>query len=177
MSIFRSIYYSQAGASGGGGGAGAVSTLTGNTGGAVGPTANNINVVGSGTIAVAGNPGTSTLTISVTGSAFTWLLIGASQSLVAAEGYFCTSGGALLLTLPAVSVLGDTLQVCLDGATSWQIVQPNAASQIRLGTNETTLGVGGTLTSTSQGDMIELVCQTANARWVVVDSIGNITVV
>lgn len=42
-----------------------VETLTGNTGGAVGPTGNNINVVGDGTtITVAGNPGTSTLTIS-----------------------------------------------------------------------------------------------------------------
>lgn len=57
---------SQAGAlnSGGGGGGSGVQTLTGNTGGAVSPTANNINVVGSGVISVAGNPGTSTLTIS-----------------------------------------------------------------------------------------------------------------
>lgn len=51
---------------GGGGGGGDVLTLTGNTGGAVGPTGGNINVVGTGTISVAGNPGTSTLTISNT---------------------------------------------------------------------------------------------------------------
>jgi len=44
---------------------GPVSTLTGNTGGAVPPDgANNINVVGAGEISVAGNPGTHTLTIS-----------------------------------------------------------------------------------------------------------------
>lgn len=49
----------------GGGGGGGVNTLTGNTGGAVGPNAGNINVVGDGTsIIVTGNPGTSTLTIS-----------------------------------------------------------------------------------------------------------------
>ena len=48
-----------------GGGALVVETLTGNSGGAVGPTANNINVVGDGTtVTVAGNAGTSTLTIS-----------------------------------------------------------------------------------------------------------------
>lgn len=48
---------------------GYVQTLTGNTGGAVGPTAGNINVVGDGsTITVAGNPGTSTLTISLSGT-------------------------------------------------------------------------------------------------------------
>src|SRR5690606_25217380 len=57
----------------GGGGSGPIDTITGNSGGAVGPDgANNINIVGSGSgvtsnIEVAGNPGTNTLTIS-TGS-------------------------------------------------------------------------------------------------------------
>lgn len=46
---------------------GAVMTLTGNSGGAVSPTAGNINTVGSGNITVVGNPGTSTLTASITG--------------------------------------------------------------------------------------------------------------
>lgn len=61
---------SQAGsASGGGGGGGTpISTLTGNTGGAVSPTGGNINVVGSGVVSVTGNPGTSTLTISTSGA-------------------------------------------------------------------------------------------------------------
>lgn len=46
-----------------------VETLTGNTGGAVGADgSHNINVVGTGNISVAGNPGTSTLTISESGS-------------------------------------------------------------------------------------------------------------
>jgi len=43
---------------------GTVNTITGNTGGAISPTAGNINIVGSGAITVTGNPGTSTLTIS-----------------------------------------------------------------------------------------------------------------
>lgn len=51
-----------------GGGGGNIQTLTGNTGGPVPPSANNINVVGDGTsVTVTGNPGTSTLTISLTG--------------------------------------------------------------------------------------------------------------
>lgn len=45
-----------------------ISSLTGNTGGAVFPTAENINIVGSGTIDIVGNPGTSTLTISQSGT-------------------------------------------------------------------------------------------------------------
>lgn len=44
-------------------GVGIVETLTGNTGGAVPPTGGNINVIGSGSVTVSGDPGTSTLTI------------------------------------------------------------------------------------------------------------------
>lgn len=47
---------------------GFVQTLTGNSGGPVGPTGGNINVVGTGTITVVGNPGASTLTITPSGS-------------------------------------------------------------------------------------------------------------
>lgn len=65
--IYKNRTLSQAGASGSGGSGGSgVQTLTGNSGGAVSPTVGNINVVGSGIIAVAGNPGTSTLTASIT---------------------------------------------------------------------------------------------------------------
>lgn len=50
-------------------GTGDVNTLTGNTGGEVGPLAGNINVVGDGTtITIVGNPGTNTLTASLIGT-------------------------------------------------------------------------------------------------------------
>jgi len=50
------------------GAGGLLTTLTGNTGGAVSGTAGNINVIGDGaTITVTGNPGTSTLTVSLVG--------------------------------------------------------------------------------------------------------------
>jgi hypothetical protein len=45
----------------------AVTTLTGNSGGAVGPTTGNIDIIGTGSISVTGNPGTSTLTITNSG--------------------------------------------------------------------------------------------------------------
>lgn len=56
---------SQAGSFRIGGGSTTVSTLTGNTGGPVPPTGGNIDIVGTGVVEVTGNPGTSTLTISV----------------------------------------------------------------------------------------------------------------
>lgn len=52
------------------GGTSVINKLTGNSGGAVAPTAGNINVVGDGvSVNVVGNPGTSTLTISAVGGA------------------------------------------------------------------------------------------------------------
>lgn len=41
-------------------------TLTGNSGGPVPPTAGNINILGTGTVNIVGNPATSTLTVSAT---------------------------------------------------------------------------------------------------------------
>jgi len=52
----------------GGGGGGGVTTITGNAGGAVSPTLGNLNIIGAGNITVTGNPGTSTLTITLVGT-------------------------------------------------------------------------------------------------------------
>lgn len=106
-----------------------------------------------------------------------WTVIGASQTLAVNEGYICTTGAALSLALPAVSAVGDEIEVILDGSTSWTITQPNAATRIRIGNQQTTLGVGGSLASTLTGDSVRLVCETANARWAVASMLGNITVV
>lgn len=105
-----------------------------------------------------------------------WQTVGASQALVANNGYICTSGAALSFSLPAVSALGSTISITLDGSTSWTITQA-AGQQIRFGSSQTTLGAGGSLASTAQGDTITMVCSVANTRWNVISSIGNITVV
>lgn len=149
-----------------------VETLTGNTGGAVGPDgAHNIFVLGAGSISVGGNPGTNTLTITHTGIN-TWNRISASQTLAVNNGYFCIGGATLSLLLPAVSIVGDTINVVLVGSTGW-IVTQGAGQQIIIGNQQTTGGVGGSLSSTQQGDSITLVCLTANLIWVVINSMGN----
>jgi hypothetical protein len=66
--------------SGGGGGGTPIMTLTGNTGGPITPTANNINVVGTGNVTVAGTLATSTLTISTTAIAYNYVQINHASS-------------------------------------------------------------------------------------------------
>jgi len=91
------------------GGLGPVNTLTGNTGGPVPPDGSgNINVIGSGVISVAGNPGTSTLTITGTGSI--------PSSFATDSGTAVPSGG--VLTVHGVSPLttsgsGSTVSISI----------------------------------------------------------------
>lgn len=60
-----------------------IETITGNSGGAVGPDgAGNINVVGTGSITVAGNPGINTETIQLTGLTNHSLLVGAGTATI-----------------------------------------------------------------------------------------------
>jgi hypothetical protein len=121
--------------------------------------------------------GPGTITISATATTFTWSTISASQTLDVNNGYIAIApGGALSLALPAVSAVGDTIEVTLDGSTSIAITQ-SAGQQIRLGNQATTAGVGGSLTSTQQGDTLRMVCSVANLKWNILSSMGNFTVV
>jgi hypothetical protein len=78
------------------------------------------------------------------------------------------------LTLPATASLCDEISITygLQGVSS---IQQNAGQQIRFGVLATTVGVTGSLQSTSIGDCIRLKCVVAgsNTLWTVVSSIGN----
>ncbi len=95
------------------------------------------------------------------------------------RGYICNTGGTGLVVLPLPttgSALGDIIEITLDGATSFQITQA-AGQQIRLGNQQTTAGVAGSITTTAQGNTIRMVCQTANLKWNILSSVGNFVVV
>lgn len=164
----------------GGGTTKALETLTGNSGGAVaGDANNNINILGSGNVTVAGNPGTNTLTISSTGIN-QWNVINQGTqpaNFVVNNGYICQAGGTgnVSIALPTVSALGDMIEIVLDGATSWTITQ-GLGQSIRVSNSVTTVTTGSIVT-TGTGDAIRLVCETANTRWVAVGGfIGNLTI-
>ena len=142
----------------------------------MGPTANNINVVGSGSITVAGNPGTSTLTISSTGNmAWTEVLAG-PITLAVNNGYIMNNAGGVAGTLPAAAAVGDIIAIVGKGAGGWLIAQ-NAGQVIHFGNIDTTVGAGGSLGSMLQYDCVEIICITANTDFVVRTVIGNLVVI
>lgn len=125
---------SQAGRFGaGGGGGGTVTTLTGNSGGAVGPTGGNINVVGTGAISVTGNPGTSTLTISESGSVATTYNED-SGSATPVAGILNINGGSNITTAGA----GNTVSIEVSGTTNHAVQLGNSTGSLTstaVGTN------------------------------------------
>jgi len=120
--------------------------------------------------------GAGTITLNAVGGALSWNAVAVNGTFAVNNGYLCTGGAALSYALPAASAVGDVVSIGLDGSTSWTITQ-GAGQQIRIGNQTTTAGAGGSLASSAQGDIVHLVCVTANTTWLVTSSIGNITVV
>lgn len=99
-----------------GGGTGNVQTLTGNTGGPVGPTGNNINVIAQYTNTVSGNPGTSTLTITPTsrGYPITPFVVGPAtfagyQTVQSAVNAAEAAGGGIVYIQPGTYIENVTM--------------------------------------------------------------------
>lgn len=129
-------------------------TLTGNTGGPVPPTGNNINVVGDGTtVTVAGTPGTSTLLITLGGDVAT-LYTEDSGTATPALGNLNVLGGTGVATVGAGSTItiNADATVPLQFTTNSGIAVPAANNLNVLGSGVvTTSGAGSTITITSSG--------------------------
>lgn len=85
--------------------------------------------------------------------------------MVTNNGYIVNySIGAVTLTLPAVSSVGDELIILGLSASGYSIAQLTG-QQVIIAPSTTTLGVGGSLTTTNRYDAITLRCMVANSIW------------
>ncbi len=128
---------------------------------------------------IAVSAGANTITIAATGGGFAWANTTVNASIVAESGYIANKAGLLTMTLPASPALGDEFAITnINTAVGFRIAQ-NALQQMRMGTSTTTIGITGYLEATALGDTLTCVCTVAgtSARWVVISSMGNITVV
>jgi len=101
---------------------------------------------------------------------------GTTQSASIDNGYIANNVALVTITIPTTAAVGSVVRVAGKGTGGWKIAQ-NASEQIIFGNQSTTVGTGGSLASVNDYDAVELLCITANTTWVVVSSIGNITVV
>lgn len=103
-----------------------------------------------------------------------WIVVSANGALTSNFGHFANSASHLTLTLPATCAVGTRFEVAAMGAGGFTIAQ-NSGQTIRFGEDVTTTGISGLLQSTEQGDVVKLVCSVANQEFMVVSSIGNLT--
>jgi hypothetical protein len=112
--------------------------------------------------------GAASITVAATG-ATPWVdQTTGSVSMAVNTGYISDNGAGLVtFTLPATSTFGDWVEINGKGSGGWTIAQA-AGQQINLSPSSSTLGVGGSLSSTHQFDCVRLRCITANTIWDVV---------
>jgi hypothetical protein len=110
------------------------------------------------------------------GSGITWSVVTVNTALVKSNGYFSNNSSNLTFTLPVTAAVGDTFAVSNMNTGNFIIAQ-NAGQSIRYGNLVSTVGVGGNLTSSGEGDGITIVCNVANTGFQVMPgTIGNINV-
>lgn len=110
-----------------------------------------------------------------------WQVVTANTiTMVQDNGYLCNISNMtfapLQLTLPASAAVGDTFWVVAMNTGGWQVKQ-NAGQQIQIASVTTTVGTGGSISSTSIGDAVIIVCNTANTGFSAFPITGNITYV
>ena len=93
--------------------------------------------------------------------------------------YITNVAGNALMTLPAVSAVGDIIRLTNQNAAGTFRVRQPAGVTIFFDQLATTTGIAGYVQVTNAGARasIELVCVTANTDWNVLSSIGAFTIV
>ena len=90
---------------------------------------------------------------------------GTSQTLAVNQGYQSNNAGLVTLTLPSTAAFGTIIKIRGYGAGGWTVAQ-NASQQIILGAKgATTVGTGGSVSSTNRYDKITPFCAVANTTW------------
>jgi hypothetical protein len=103
-------------------------------------------------------------------------VIALTYTLVAGGEFITNNSSGVTYTLPVSARLGTRIAI-IGNVGTW-IIKQNANQQILVGSQSSTVGTGGSVSSTSSG-CIELVCITAGAStvWRAATFSGSLTVV
>jgi len=162
--------------SGGGGGGFPIVSLTGDTGGPIFPSfpGYNVNILGGIGVEVNGTPVNNTLTVNVTTAGFDWSEEVISFTADPTHGYFCNNGLTVSLPSSIGLAIGSTVIIYVD-TVSPVIIQAAGSDRIQVSQNISI--VGGTATSTAQGNILELVYKPSDDTWHSISSLGTWAVV
>jgi hypothetical protein len=116
-------------------------------------------------------------TVSIPGTNF-WINVATNtQALANNQGYITNNGATLVTyTLPATAAQGTIIEIAGSSAGGWTITQ-NAGQSIVVGVNTSTVGAGGSVSSTQPSNQIKLLCTVANTTWVALSMQGILNIV
>jgi hypothetical protein len=109
------------------------------------------------------------------GGGLTWSAVVNNATMVVDTGTIANKGSLLELTLPTTSAVGKVLRIAGMNAGLWKVIQ-GANQYIKMGSVASTVGATGYISSTLTYDCVEMVCIEADKGWVVVSSMGTITI-
>lgn len=132
------------------------------------PVLNILNVLGGNGATTSGSG--NTVTITVINDGFVWSEQNGDFNASVQNGYFCNA--SLTVTLPASGglILGNTIIIYNDFGVNI-VVQAGVGEAIQFA--DTATIAGGTLTSSTKGDSIELVFKPSDLTWHNIASNGN----
>lgn len=99
-------------------------------------------------------------------------------NMAAGTGYFSNDpANDLTFNLPTTAAKGTILEITnLQAAQNFTLAQGSGQS-VQFGSIATTVGAGGSITSTAIGDSLRMVCTVADTTWQVLSCQGNLEVV
>jgi hypothetical protein len=107
---------------------------------------------------------------------FIWSTATVSGSMLVNHGYIINSGGLVTLTLPPTAIVGSLFEISGFSSSGWTLAQNNTQI-LHMGIDNTTSGVGGSVSSTQRYDTMRFVCAVANTDFAWLSGVGNLTIV
>ena len=132
--------------------------------GSASPVAGVINI--SGGVGITTSGAGNTITITATGSGFTWQVVTSASNpitLTKENGYITKGAGVVNFVLPAAASVGDTFRIIGYG-NLWTIAQ-NAGQSIRIGSVVSSAGVLGSVSASMVTDCLDIICVTSNLEF------------
>lgn len=103
---------------------------------------------------------------------------GTSQAISVATTYIANNAGLVTFTLPATANQGDRFSIVGNGLGGWRIAQ-NAGQQMVLNAQASTVGTGGSVSSTNHYNAISVLATVGGAStvWNIIDTPATLTFV
>ena len=95
-------------------------------------------------------------------------------ALIASTGHISVSGSLLTYTLPATCAIGDEFSIVAATAAGF-LIRAGSSQTIRFGNQITALE--GSVTSTSIGNSVDIICINTNSEFLVKSSMGNFIII